>query len=287
MSLSRDELRAAYEDACRREIEALKPGNVHLFADGHHMSAGQFLTSASVSSIPLTDPGLPVGRRILEAVRATRLAVATNTNLGIILLCAPLLRAAEMAGDDLGENLGEVLAGMDIEDTAAVFEAIVLASPGGLGSTGTHDVREKPKAGLLEAMREASGRDRIARQYVTRYDDVFGIGVPALETALARGESGMWPTVFAYMAFFAGFPDSHVARIHGAEIAGRVQEEAAAARASLEAAGDEAARIALLMDFDRHLKARAINPGTSADLTVASLLVHALRFTLHKASVDG
>ena len=287
MRLSRDQLRAAYEDACRREIEALKPGNVHVFADGHRMSADQFLTSAEVSSIPLTEPGLPVGHRILEAVRATRQAVGTNTNLGIVLLSAPLIRAVEMAGRDLRENLGKVLDGLDLEDTAAVFEAIVLASPGGLGSAETHDVREKPTVGLIEAMREAAGRDRIAHQYVTRYDDVFSIGLPALEDALSRGESGMWPTVFAYMAFFAGFPDSHVARIHGAETAGRVQEEAAAVRAALESAGDEAARIALLMDFDRHLKARRINPGTSADLTVASLLVHALRFNLHKGSVDG
>ncbi len=287
MRFSRDHLRAAYEDACRREIEALKPGNVHLFADGHQMSAGQFLTSASVSSAPLTDPGLPIGRRILEAVHATRLAVGTNTNLGIVLLCAPLLCAAEMADGDLRENLGKVLDGMDIEDTAAVFEAIMLASPGGLGSADTHDVREKPKALLVEAMREAAGRDKIAHQYVTRYDDVFGIGLPALEAAIARGEGGMWPTIFAYMAFLAGFPDSHVARIYGAEAAGRVQEEATAVRASLDAAGDEAARISLLIDFDRRLKERAVNPGTSADLTVASLLVHGLRFNLHKGSVDG
>ena len=282
-----NQLRIAYEDACRREIEALKPGNVHVFADGHRMSAGQFLASAEVSSIPLTDPRLPVGGRILEAVRATRQAVGTNTNLGIVLLCAPLIRAAEMAGGALRDNLGRVLDGMDLDDTAAVFEAIVLASPGGLGSADTHDVREKPTAGLLEAMREAAGRDRIAHQYATRYDDVFGIGLPAVEDALVRGESGMWPAVFAYMAFLAGFPDSHVARKHGADVAGRVRQEAAAIGASLEAAGDEKARIALLMDFDRSLKARGINPGTSADLTVASLFVHSLRFNLHKAGVDG
>lgn len=287
MTRSREQLRATYEDACRHEIEALKPGNVHLFADGHRMSAQQFLESAKVSSGPLTDPDLPVGRRILEAVRATQEAVGTNTNLGIILLCAPLIRAAEAADGDLSESLGKVLDGLDMEDTFSVFEAIVLASPGGLGSANTHDVREKPTVGLLEAMQEAAGRDRIAHQYVTRYDDVFSIGLPAQEEALSRGENGMWPTVFAYMAFLAGFPDSHVARIHGAEIAVRVQEEAAGVRAALEAAGDEATRIALLMDFDRSLKARAINPGTSADLTVASLLVHSLRFTLHKAGVDG
>ncbi len=115
-----------------------------------------------------------------------------------------------------------------MDDTGAVFEAIVLASPGGLGSAGDARRRETPKVDLLEAMREAAGRDRIARQYVTRFDDVFGIGLPALEAALSRGESGMWPTVFAYMAFLAGFPDSHVARKHGDEIASRVREEAAA-----------------------------------------------------------
>src|SRR5690606_22884765 len=102
MPVSRALLTEAYETACRAEIEALKPGNVHVFADGHRMSADQFLRSAEVSAAPLTEPGVSVGRRILAAVDATRTAVATNTNLGIVLLAAPLLRAAELPGRDLG-----------------------------------------------------------------------------------------------------------------------------------------------------------------------------------------
>jgi triphosphoribosyl-dephospho-CoA synthase len=275
MALSRERLRAAYEDACRREIEALKPGNVHLFADGHSMSADQFLTSAGVSSAPLTDPGLSVGLRIFEAVRATRQAVGVNTNLGIVLLAAPLARAAEMKGA-LRDNLAATLDGMTIEDTKAVFEAIVLASPGGLGSAEANDVRDEPKVHLLEAMRDAAGRDSIARQYVTRFDDVFGVGVTTLDAALSRGESGMWPTVFAYMGFLAGFPDSHIARKHGDGIANQVQQEAVAIQAALDVAEGEAPRIRLLTEFDRRLKARNINPGTSADLTVACLFAHTL-----------
>ena len=84
-------------------------------------------------------------------------------------------------------------------------------------------------------MREAAGRDRIARQYVTRFDDVFGVGLPALDAALSRGESGMWPTVFTYLAFLGDFPDSHVARKHGEEIADGVRQEAVAVRTSLDA----------------------------------------------------
>ncbi|RUU99573.1 triphosphoribosyl-dephospho-CoA synthase [Mesorhizobium sp. M6A.T.Cr.TU.017.01.1.1] len=262
------------------EIEALKPGNVHLFADGHGMSAAQFMMSAEVSSGPLTDPRLPVGQRMLEAVRATRLAVATNTNLGIILLAAPLLCAAEMTGaplhdNRLHDNLGAVLRAMSMDDTKAVFEAIVAAAPGGLGEA-ANDVRQEPKVHLLEAMREAADRDMIARQYVTGFGDVFGVGLAALEAALARGEGGMWPTVFAYMAFLAGFPDSHVVRNHGAEAANQARQEAVAVQAALHANDDEASRIRRLMELDRRLKADKVNPGTSADLTVATLLVHLL-----------
>ncbi|MGN6769784.1 MAG: triphosphoribosyl-dephospho-CoA synthase [Rhizobiaceae bacterium] len=279
MARSREHLRTAYEDACRMEIEALKPGNVHVFADGHRMSAGQFLESARVSAGPLTDPGLAIGRRILEAIRATRDAVGTNTNLGIVLLAAPLIRVAEMPGSDLHANLATVLDGMNMDDTEAVFEAIALASPGGLGAT-ENDVREKPTIGLLEAMRQAAGRDMIARQYVTGFADIFGTGLAEYESALARGESGMWPTIAVYMAFLSSFADSHVARKHGVETANEVRLEAVRVRAALLSERDEAARIRLLLDFDRDLKARAINPGTSADLTVACLLVHLLRLHL-------
>ncbi|TIN36185.1 MAG: triphosphoribosyl-dephospho-CoA synthase [Mesorhizobium sp.] len=280
MAHSRERLRAAYKDACRMEIEALKPGNVHLFADGHGMSAAQFMTSAEVSSVPLTDPRLPVGQRMLEAVRATRLAVATNTNLGIILLAGPLLCAAEMAGaqlhdNRLRDNLDAVLRAMSIDDTRAVFEAIVAAAPGGLGEA-ENDVRQEPKVHLLDAMRDAADRDMIARQYVTGFGDVFGVGLAALQAALARGEGGMWPTVFAYMAFLAVFPDSHVVRNHGAEVANQARQQALAVEAALHGNDDEASRIRLLMELDRRLKANNVNPGTSADLTVATLLVHTL-----------
>lgn len=276
MTRSREQLRTAYEDACRLEIEALKPGNVHVFADGHRMSAGQFLESARVSAGPLTDLVLSVGRRILEAIRATRDAVGTNTNLGIVLLSAPLIRAAEMPDPNLHSNLSIVLDGMDMDDTAATFEAIALASPGGLGSA-KNDVRGKPAVVLMEAMREAAHRDMIARQYVTGFADIFGTGLTEYENALARGEGGMWPTIAAYMAFLAGFADSHVARKHGVETANAVRQEAARIRLALLSSSDEAVRMRRLLDFDRDLKARAVNPGTSADLTVACLLVHLLR----------
>ncbi len=80
----------AYLAACRAELAAIKPGNVHVHAAGHRMSVADFEASAALSAPPLTAPGARVGARIEAAVAATRAGVGQNTNLGIVLLCAPL-----------------------------------------------------------------------------------------------------------------------------------------------------------------------------------------------------
>ncbi|MGH6858952.1 MAG: triphosphoribosyl-dephospho-CoA synthase, partial [Phyllobacterium sp.] len=226
MSLAREPIRRAYIDACYREIDALKPGNVHRFADGHRMNAAQFLESAQVSSHAVTDPAFSVGQRILEAVKATQQKVGTNTNLGILLLCAPLARAAASGGNDLRDSLAALLGSLDLNDTRDVFAAIVLANPGGLGSAPKHDVSDSAQVPLLEAMGEAADRDMIARQYSTDFSDIFTGGLAAYEAAIERGEHQMWPVVFTYLYFLSAFPDSHVVRNHGDMIAGKTRKRA-------------------------------------------------------------
>ena len=124
---------AAFVAACRDELDAPKSGNVHVFADGHRMTAAEFERSAQAAAGPLTAPGARVGLRILRAVEATRAAVGTNTNLGIILLCAPLAAAAEHQPADLRGALTELLENLDVADADLAFRAIALASPAGLG----------------------------------------------------------------------------------------------------------------------------------------------------------
>src|SRR3954470_5717071 len=145
---------AAFVAACRDELAAPKPGNVHVFADGHRMSVDDFMRSADAAAEPLTMPGASVGRRILDAVEATRAAVGTNTNLGIILLCAPLAAAAAVATMDLRVALADVLESLNIEDAILAFRAIALASPGGLGHADRHDVHAPATVTLRQAMAE-------------------------------------------------------------------------------------------------------------------------------------
>ena len=129
--------------------------------------------------------GMPLGARVLGAVRATRAAVGQNTNLGILLLAAPLIMAAE-AGDCSGAGMGAVLDAATTRDTADVFAAITLASPAGLGEAPDHDVRGPATAPLWLVMQRAAERDRIAAQYASGFDAVFQLGLPAYRSARAR-----------------------------------------------------------------------------------------------------
>ena len=254
-------------------VVRMKPGNVHVYADGHGMTVSDFEQSADVSAPVMSEPGLSVGARIHEAIRRTNDAVACNTNLGIVLLCAPLASAAFAADvtGDLRSALHTVLASLSIEDAEQAFAAIRLASPAGLGESAEQDVRSRPTMTLREAMALARERDRIAAQYVSDYHDVFSLGVPRLARAWARWGDPHWAATSAYLGFLSSFPDSHVARKYGAATAAALQQRALPHDQSLLGLdAPESAREGLVT-LDPELKARNLNPGTSADLTVASL----------------
>ena len=259
----------AYVAACLTELDALKPGNVHRHAEGHGMTVADFEVSARVSAPAIGRLGARVGARVRAAVAATRAAVGQNTNLGIVLLCAPLAAAAERGGP-FRADLAATLGGLDLDDARDVFAAIVLANPGGLGSAESHDVRAPASVGLREAMAAAADRDLVARQYSNGFAEVFGLGGAAYGAARAAGGSPEEAAQAVYLAFLSAFPDSHIARKFGAETAEAVRRDAAQRAAALVGA-PAGVRAEALAAWDADLKARGLNPGACADLTVATL----------------
>jgi triphosphoribosyl-dephospho-CoA synthase len=279
------EIAAAFVTACRDELDAPKPGNVHTFAGGHDMEARHFLDSARIAAPAIVESGARVGTRIRKAVEATFTEVGMNTNLGIILLCGPLACAAESFSTDLRAALASTLKGIGAEDSADVYAAIARASPGGLGRTTRYDVHEAAPASLIEAMREAAERDMIARQYVTDFADVFGIGLPmAAQTETRKGES---IALAVYLAFLSRFPDTHIVRNHGPDAAAAVMHEAQAFATRAPSESGTSRFIADLLGFDARLKTERINPGTSADLTVATIFAARLTGVLPISPWDG
>lgn len=267
------EIEAAFLAACLAELDALKPGNVHRFSAGHGMEVAHFEAAARAAAPAIARPGASVGARIEAAVTASLAVTGLNTNLGILLLCAPLAAAAERSAP-LREALGDILATLDREDAAAVFRAIAAASPGGLGRRADHDVGAPPRIGLLDAMRLAADDDRIARQFITGFADVFDIGVAGLHALADAAPEARTEAI--YLAFLTAFPDSHIGRKFGLPTAEAVEREAREIAAGIEWRAPAAQRHPPLAAFDASLKARGLNPGTSADLTVASLFAAAL-----------
>jgi triphosphoribosyl-dephospho-CoA synthase len=275
---TRQELIAeAFRWACLAELDAPKPGNVHVFADGHRMTAAEFIASAEAAAPPLSAAGSRVGARILGAVEATFAAVGSNTNLGIILLCAPLAAAAENEISDLRASLIEVLQRLDTSDAELTYRAIALAAPAGLGRSERHDVFGPATVSLLDAMTEASDRDRVAMQYATSFSDIFDIGLPRLEEAMRRHADLRWATLATYLEFLSAFPDTHIVRKYGSGAANEVCRAAAAFQRPFQATEHPETLLPDLLTWDAALKADGINPGTSADLTVTTLFANRLK----------
>lgn len=265
-----------FKSACLAELEALKPGNVHIFADGHGMTIHDFIKSADAVASAIALPDLTLGQRILLSVQATQNAVACNTNLGIILLCAPLLHAALMSNQNsLFNNLKYVLNHTTIEDAALAFSAIRLANPAGLGAVKEHDIHQAANCTLLQAMQVASNRDTIAAQYNSNFDAIFNLALPILQTK-SHDKKPTWLTTQIYLTFLATFPDSHIIRKYGVEVASDIQQQAKQHLTIFNSLDNPKLYQAKLLAWDNELKQKQINPGTSADLTVASLFAHAL-----------
>ena len=153
------------------------------------MEIAHFERAAAAAAPFIAEPDLSVGQRILRATEASFGATGLNTNLGIILLCVPLAKAASEtnAGMGLRRRLAVILSMLDKQDAADAFAAIRIANPAGLGEAERGDVRTSgPDLTLIEAMHLASGRDRIANAYVTAYEDVFDFALPALTEARSK-----------------------------------------------------------------------------------------------------
>ena len=199
------------EIACLLEVTARKPGNVHRFADLGDLHFLDFLLSATAMAEPLEKAfAQGVGRAVHDAIESTRRLVRTNTNLGIVLLLAPM--AAVPDGADLASGVEAVLSATTIEDARLVYEAIRLAQPGGLGEVNEQDIAGEPTMSLRDVMALAAERDLIARQYANGFREVLHEALPELRRLLQAGRTLESTIVAVYLNVLARHPDSLIAR---------------------------------------------------------------------------
>jgi triphosphoribosyl-dephospho-CoA synthase len=279
--------------ACILEASAPKPGNVSPGRPFDDLRYEDFVASAIAIGRAFEDAGTqPVGRTVRAAIESTLEWAPSNTNLGIVLLLAPLARAVigvgghfsrtvaaadchpKMTSDpNLRSRVREVLSETTVDDAREVYAAIRLARPGGLGRADAQDVADEPTRTLLEVMRLAADRDTIASEYASAFELTFGTGVPALDRARRDGLQWDDAIVETFLTLLARKADTHIVRRTGADAAGEVSRQA---RHALDAGGvrSVAGRHAI-DDMDRSMRdaRNSLNPGTTADVTTAAIFV--------------
>ena len=275
---SSERARAIYLRACEMELCAFKPGNVSVHSESHDMTVNDFRVSAAVSASPLCDGTLSLGERIYQAVEATHHAVGCNTNLGIVLLAAPLILAFEsrQPGECLPDAVTRVLENTTVSDADWVCRAILLARPGGLGSAPEQDVSVSPTVNLHAIMGLAKDRDSIARQYVTSFEDIFHFAIPRYHLQRSLWDNEEWAVLAVFAGLLVEFPDSHVERKFGSLFNGWIAGRMRQVGGMLSRPEKAHEVMSLLREIDRDFKFRGINPGTTADLVVACLMTMGL-----------
>lgn len=262
--------------ACIWEVCADKPGNVSF---RRNFTGSSFIDFA-LSSVAIgpafqnVDTG-SIGGIVLKAVQATQKRVRSNTNLGIILLLAPLAKACCAAVDlsDVRKALHTVLRQLDVEDARLTYSAIRAANPGGMGKVEDADISENPSITLLQAMELSRDRDSIAFEYATDFAITFETGLPALKEAISRGAEFSRAIVQCYLTLLSRIPDTLIARKTDPEVSRLVSRQAERVLAQggvFTASGEQA-----LKEMDDKLRdpGHALNPGTTADLTAAAIFL--------------
>ncbi|MFA6808410.1 MAG: triphosphoribosyl-dephospho-CoA synthase [Eubacteriales bacterium] len=282
----------AAQCACILEADAPKVGNVNRYHDFSDCTLEAFHLSALAIMRPfgeIKEQG--VGRTIFNAISATTKLVTTNTNLGIVLLFAPLgmayskvMSKSELLRSNLDSDsfldlwkkeIRIVLEGLSVEDAYFVYRAIRLASPSGMGDVEEYDVNKDdfPRLTLLEAMKLSAKRDMIAQQYTNNFEQVINVGYKAIKRSLQAGLH--LPQAIAHTQLFllSQYGDSLIARKLGVELSIEVQKRACEVWENggfLTPMGQKQTQ-----EFDLWLRedGHKRNPGATADLMAAIIFV--------------
>ncbi|MFN8709363.1 MAG: triphosphoribosyl-dephospho-CoA synthase [Planctomyces sp.] len=261
--------------ACVLEVMAPKPGNVSPGREFSDASVDDFLRSAdSIAPVIARVNPFIIGGTILSAVKATQASVGHNTNLGIVLLLAPLAAVPQTAS--LESGIDAVLDHLTVEDSRFVYQAIREARPNGLGNVTQQDIADEPTETLRECMAAAASRDMIARQYQNSFREVLCLGSDLLAESSKISDDLMVRIPWLSLRLLAESGDSLIARKCGTAVSDSVR---AMAQNVLNAGWpDSNAGKELFEQFDEFLRdgAHRHNPGTTADL-VAAILFAALR----------
>ncbi|WP_407453070.1 triphosphoribosyl-dephospho-CoA synthase [Methanobrevibacter sp.] len=266
-----------------------KPGNVHRTRDYSDMVFEDFVISGIVigdaireacTDVDVENPKL--GKYILQAVAETDKWIKNNTNLGIVMMTTPIAVAAAISDsfDEIRENVKLLMGNTSVDDACDLYDAINIADAGGMGDQDEYDVasdnaknelRENNQT-MYDVLKISAPWDMLAHEMTSDMPAVFEIGYPTYYK-LVQEKSKNEACVLTFLTILSQVPDTLISRKYGSDEALKISMMTR----DLLNLKDESDFGERLKEFDDFLFKNKYNPGTTADLTAASIFVSYLK----------
>ena len=239
-----------------------KPGNVDRCHDYPDTRLEHFLASTLFARPALEEAEAGTGRIgeiIRHAVRDTNCHRGGNTHFGAFILLIPLVYGRDIPGAIRATEK------TDVSDAVAFYKAFALTSVkmNVTDELDVHDphtltmIRDRDMT-LLDVMRHSAANDMVAREWVTGFP-LTRRGADLIE----QFGPGRQAIVNTFLTLLASEPDTFIIKKHGTSVA---QEIMLVAREVLDGKRS-------LEDFDTDCIDREINPGSTADIIIASIFI--------------
>ncbi len=275
INYSKKNLENSYSKACRLDIECIKPGNVNYLFGHHDTFSDDFINSYQITAKVISQDNISLGNRIKECVLSTKSISKRNTNLGIILLCSLFAQSLTVKNNmNVSDAIKHVVLHASKEDVLLICESISMANPGGLGNHEEYDVTTLPDVSLQEIMRAASDFDNISNQYSNYFRDIFNFIIPTLSDSIPKINDIKMAISYTFLKTLEKYPDSHISRKYDHKIAKKTSNEASDLIKILDGDTRHESWGKNLMSLDKHFKMARVNPGTTADLLVVSMMIY-------------
>jgi triphosphoribosyl-dephospho-CoA synthase len=239
-----------------------KPGNVDRCHDFPDTRLEHFLASTIFARTALEEAEKGVGRIgeiIKHAVRDTNCHEGGNTHFGAFILLIPLI---------FGNSIPGALSAIektDVSDAVAFYKAFAMTSVK-MNATDELDVNDphtltvirEREMTLLDVMQHSAANDMVAREWVA--------GFPLTRRGadlLKQFGPGRQAIVYTFLTLLASEPDTFIIKKHGLAVA---HETLLTAREVLD--GKHSLEV-----FDADCIERDINPGSIADIVIASIYI--------------
>ena len=265
-----------------------KPGNIHRTRDYDDMVFEDFVISGIVigdtireacTDVDIENPRL--GKYILEAVAETDRWIKNNTNLGIVMMTTPIAVAAAISDDfdEIRPNIVKLMANTSVDDACDLYDAINIADAGGMGDQDEYDVNSdsakddlrKNKQTMYDVLKISASFDMLGREMTSDMPIVFELGYPTYHEL--KEKSLNEACVMTFLTILSEVPDTLILRKYGSDEALKISMMTR----DLLNLKDESDFWDKVNEFDNYLYENGYNPGTTADLTAASIFVSNLK----------